>query len=117
MTYGADMDIPNTYAEIPPGFTEDVATRSELQAAGFDRDDPGESKPGEQPVEEMLVEGEQTITPDLAAQVLRETVVRVLRDTDGAIVATWDEGRWWTPQESEIFVTRIIAELQAAGDS
>jgi hypothetical protein len=26
-----------------------------------------------------------------------------LRDPEGTLVATWDEGRWWTPEESEAF--------------
>jgi len=26
-----------------------------------------------------------------------------LRNADGVLVATWDEGRWWTPEESAAF--------------
>jgi len=28
---------------------------------------------------------------------------RYLRNPEGDIVATWDEGRWWTPEEGELF--------------
>lgn len=27
-----------------------------------------------------------------------------LRNPEGEIVATWDEGRWWTPEESRVFL-------------
>jgi hypothetical protein len=30
---------------------------------------------------------------------------------DDAVVATWDEGRWWTPSESEAFVTVLSSPL------
>lgn len=33
--------------------------------------------------------------------------VRYLLDEEGALVATWDEGRWWTPEESDQFVAMI----------
>ena len=32
---------------------------------------------------------------------------RYLRDPEGKIVATWDEGRWWTPEEGELFVLML----------
>jgi len=35
----------------------------------------------------------------------------VLRDPDGTIVATWDEGRWWTPEESARFVEVLTSEI------
>lgn len=41
----------------------------------------------------------------------QELQVQVLRDPEGAIVATWDEGRWWTPEESARFVEALTSEL------
>lgn len=35
-------------------------------------------------------------------------VYSVLHDEDGTIVATWDEGRWWTPEESEAWVATML---------
>lgn len=105
------MDIPRTYPTMPDGFTERGATHAEMVAAGFRQGaDVGTRRPGEQPLDEMLVDGPQSIGPDLAAQILREKKVRVLCDSAGKIVATWDEGRWWTPSESAEFVRRIVAE-------
>jgi hypothetical protein len=98
---------------VPSGFTEDTATQADLIAAGFDRPDHGEDKPGQQPLSEMIVPGKQMITPDVSAQILRQLVVHVLRDPEGEIVATWDEGRWWTPAESRAFVAEIVAEIVA----
>jgi len=34
----------------------------------------------------------------------------VLRDLHGKIVATWDEGRWFTPYESLRYVQEIVRE-------
>lgn len=31
-----------------------------------------------------------------------------LRDQDGKIVATWDEGRWWTSEESAAFKLMLL---------
>lgn len=113
MTYGAD--IPRTYTTpLPSGFSEGAATYKELQAAGFHQEASiEERKPGQQPLDEMVVEGPQTITPEIAAQLLREGTYHVLRDRDGLIVATWDEGRWWTPAESAQFDAHLAAELAA----
>ena len=36
-------------------------------------------------------------------EVLERSRSHVLRDASGAIVAMWDEGRWWTVDESEAF--------------
>jgi hypothetical protein len=110
-TYGAERDIPNTYAKVPSGFTEGEATRADLVAAGFGHD-PETDKPGQQPLSEMLVEGESTLVDgDVAAKILRESTFGALRDPEGKIVATWDEGRWWTPEESAEFTRQLGAEL------
>jgi hypothetical protein len=74
VTYLVDMDIPNTYAEwgvenVPPGHTVEVVRMAELKAAGF------QYPPSSSPLYQMLC------------------------DPDGYIVATWDEGRWWSPDE------------------
>ena len=105
--------IPCKYWYTPEGFTIGDATVAALQAAGFHRNaDPGEDKPGQQPLSEMLVSGSQMLTPDVAAQVMRNALFRVLRDPDGSIVATWDEGRWWTPDESEAFTALLVAQYR-----
>jgi hypothetical protein len=31
-----------------------------------------------------------------------------LGNTEGEVVATWDEGRWWTPQESDAFTAALM---------
>jgi len=31
-----------------------------------------------------------------------------LRDHEGSLVATWDEGRWWTPDESNQFQLMLL---------
>ena len=112
------MDIPNIFSEVPDDFTEGDATFAELKAAGFHSGlDLGEDKPGQQPLDEMLVEGEQWVSREIAAQTLRHLLARALRDPAGKIVATWDEGRWWTPDESAELTRRIAAEFQKrAGD-
>jgi hypothetical protein len=40
--------------------------------------------------------------------------VRVLRDPEGQIVATWNEGegRWWTLKESAALLAYLVAELK-----
>ncbi len=111
-------EIPNTYAEVPPDFTEGSASYAELQAAGFGRElGLGKDEPGQQPLDEMLVEGEQVIGPETAAQILRQARVLVLRDPQGNIVATWDEGRWWTPEESDEFTRQLVAEMRGEDES
>jgi hypothetical protein len=72
--------------------------------------DLGTNEPGQQPLDEMLVEGPQRVDPDVAKQVLRQVTVRVLRAPNGDIAATWDEGRWWTPDESAEFLRQLVAE-------
>ncbi len=116
---GVDRDIPMTYEEVPAGHRVGGATMAQLRAAGFyggpgADSHLGEDKPGQQPLDEMLVEGEQRITPDVTVQMLRSATFLMLRDATGSIVATWDEGRWWTPAESDEFTRQIVAELRAA---
>jgi hypothetical protein len=60
----------------------------------------------------MLLEGGQVIDGDVLAQVGREARSFVLRNPTGKIVATWDEGRWWTPEESAEFTRQLIVEMQ-----
>ena len=94
MTDGANPDIPCQYPATPAGFTEGTATFAELQAAGFHEN-----------AGDVAAEGRQEFDPNLARIVLDERF-QVLRDPDGAVVATWDEGRWWTPDESAEFTRR-----------
>lgn len=61
------------------------ANWQELNDAGFDR-------PGEGPI----INGEKPL-------------FFVLRNIDGDIVASWDEGRWWTPRESEAFLATMMS--------
>jgi Fe-S cluster assembly ATPase SufC len=42
---------------------------------------------------------------------INEMLIAVLRDDDGVVVATWDEGRWWTPAESDAFVATLTNPL------
>jgi hypothetical protein len=37
--------------------------------------------------------------------------VQVLCDPGGTVVAIWDEGRWWTPKESDRFVEALTSEI------
>lgn len=123
--YGAHRDIPNTYADVPPplngspprGLSHSSATLAELQAAGFhggpDRPH-GADRPGQQPLEEFLVDGTHEFTPEVTAQLMRHAKFAVLRDPSSQIVATWDEGRWWTPSESDEFTRQVSAEMTGA---
>ncbi len=112
MVRGEDMDIPRTYATVPDGFADCEATEAEVEAAGFRG--AGPEKPGQQPLDEMIVEdGEQMLPIEVVDQVMRQARHRVLRDPHGEIVATWDEGRWWTPSESGEFTRRLVAEMTA----
>jgi hypothetical protein len=107
-------DIPQTYREVPAGFSVGSASVFDLARAGFEQYEdylPG-PRPGEQPQSEMVVEGIQYITPDLAHGILRSSKFRVLTDRTGNVVATWDEGRWWTPKESAEFLKQIVAEMR-----
>jgi hypothetical protein len=95
----------------------DYATHTDLVAAGFERPEVCEDRPGQQPLDEMLVEGRQTLAPDVASQVFRQLKVPVLRDATGQLVATWDEGRWWTPAESAEYLRRLVAQMRADAGS
>jgi hypothetical protein len=111
--------IPNTFAHVwpdspPPGYHVGEATYAELQTAGFHGGEMAEPKPGTAPADDVLVEGHSvTVGPDEARNILAAARLVVLRDPSGAIVATWDEGRWWTPEESDAFSAAIAAELSA----
>jgi len=108
----AAADIPVTYRDAPVGFASGWATNAEMASSGFEHlHEAGETPPGAQPLDEHLVEGVQMISPEVAAQLMRAARVPVLRDPVGRIVATWDEGRWWTPDESAEFLRRIVAEI------
>jgi hypothetical protein len=114
---GSDYNIPRTFEgdlENPPaGYTVGEATQGDLADAGFRHAERGEPrKPGEAPLDELLVSGQQTITMETARRILAESWVYVLRDGDGRIVATWDEGRWWTPDESAEFLAALLAEAK-----
>src|SRR4051794_31919405 len=100
MKGGSDCDIAckfGTDFEGVPGFTAGSADAYEMNAAGWDRPVP---QPGDAPMDELVVEGEQEITTGVADQMIAQARYHVLRDAGGKIVATWDEGRWWTPEES-----------------
>ncbi len=112
---GHGLGIPQTFVspssdEAPGGYTAGMATRAELDEAGFERAEVegSERKSGEALLDELLVEGPQVIEPRTAERLFAEGVVGVLRDSDGKIVATWDEGRWWTPDESRQFHDALV---------
>lgn len=120
--YGLHRQIPNTYENIPSdaegveGLVSDWASDVEVRANGFfggPEDAAAPDKPGEHPLSEYLVHGE---TVDLdgrtAARLVRDSKVRVLRNPLRVIVATWDEGRWWTAEESEVFIRQLAAEYE-----
>ena len=74
----------------PPGWSS--ATWSELREAGFDRPS-----------------GAEPVILDAAGEPhTAYFFVLVLHDE---IVAVWDEGRWWTPAESEAFATVLGSPL------
>ena len=104
-SYGADRELPCVYEEIPNGFTEGTATYAELRAVGFHQG--GRADGADR------LSGPQDIALDLAGQILKNVTFRVLRDPAGKIVATWDEGRWWTPSESDEFQRRIVDGMRA----
>jgi hypothetical protein len=91
---------------VPEGYTVGDASYAELQAAGFHggtEAEPVERKPGTAPASELTTIGEQLVDPTMAKAILAESTFRVMRDPERAIVATWDEGRWWTPAESDAY--------------
>lgn len=92
----AGSDTPRKYRKVPPGFTEGGATPSELQAAGFQRGNQGESR-AEQPAQGSGGARYEVVRDPEGH--LRQARFRVLRDPDARIVATWGEDRWWTPDE------------------
>ena len=56
----------------------------------------------------------------IADQIARELGQRAdflyLRNPEGEIVATWDEGRWWTPEESKSWdlMLQVPAAVEAS---
>jgi hypothetical protein len=85
---------------------------TELEAAGFH---PGldapttERDPRVAALSELPVEGE---VADVRLDSLADVVVIVLRDSGGSIVATWDDGRWWTAEESDALTDALEDELR-----
>jgi hypothetical protein len=119
------MDVPNAYAgfdlvNVPPGYDVREASYPKLRAAGF----PGPSnleaaqrKPESRALGELLASEEPgEIAGDEASTLLAEAWFLTLCDPMGTIVAIWDEGRWWTPEESETLVDALIAELKQRKD-
>lgn len=102
------VGVYGTCFEIDPeaaaaGWREVTVSWDELRQAGFNR------PAGEGPV---IVD---------ADGVEHEAFFFGLADPVGQLVATWDEGRWWTPLESEAFAAtmqnpavRMLAETTYA---
>ena len=110
--------IPNTYAHVPYGDASPFgATLAELKAAGFHGGgEAAERKPGTPPASELLVPGHELwVNAEQAASILSESTFAVLRDEDGWILATWDEGRWWTREDSDAFTRAVADELLRRG--
>lgn len=103
--YGAEgMSIGQKYpVEVYGSFASDSVTWVQLrEEGGFDR-------PGDGP----------TLTDSDGIDFVPRFFV--LRNDESEIVAVWDEGRWWTPAESEAFVAtmtnpavRLLAETTHA---
>jgi hypothetical protein len=108
-SYGADRELPCVYTEIPNGLTEGTATYAELRAVGFHQGVRAEGAD--------RLGGPRDIPIDFAGRILRDVTFRALRDPAGKVVATWDEGRWWTPSELEEFQRRIIGGMLAGPGS
>jgi hypothetical protein len=98
--------IPNTFGHFtrgwpPTGYREGPASPAELQAAGFHVGAAAEPTP---PADELLASGwTAALGVDEARSILAGGTFLVLRDPSGAIVASWAEGRWWTPAEAAAF--------------
>lgn len=94
---GAGLGIGEQYpVEVwgtPNGSPEQSASRTEMCEAGFDRPAHPETKLIDQHGNEV----------DIGS--LRYFV---LRDDGGQIVATWDEGRWWSLAESEALIAAMV---------
>jgi hypothetical protein len=124
---GSERDIPCKYRygygkphgwkdEVPSGLTVCDVSRKELHDAGFFGGKEAKvprRKPGTAPIDELLAEGLGWMTPSMAETILAETSSIALRNDEGKILATWDEGRWWTPQESDAFIRQLKKELRA----
>jgi len=112
--YGSERNIPCTYPQIPEGYTRGLATQRELQLAGF-HGGPEEEEitraPGTPPLSEYMASGVGEVEIPMNT-VLAESDSYVLLDPEGKIVATWDEGRWWTPEESDLFTAQLIEEME-----
>jgi hypothetical protein len=61
-----------------------------------------------------LIPGEEGLVS--ASTLLADATFHVLRDSEETIVATWDEGRWWTSEESDAFTAAIEAEFDGEED-
>lgn len=109
---GELLPIGRTYAfgdaDLPEGWSAEwiVPTDSEVQEGGF-------ISP---PVWVDREKGYASFGPD---EGLTQGKFLYLRNPDGVLVATWDEGRWWTPPESEAFLTmlRVPGTVEVARDA
>jgi hypothetical protein len=127
--------IPNAYGDFtrghrPPGYREDDVSFDEPQAAGFYGGTRAEPKPwtspgrlgrlgsflaARAPKAPAEVSGQSfEMGPAQVASAPAGSKFLVLRDPSGAIVATWDEGRWWTPEESDALTAALISEVDDA---
>lgn len=93
---GEDLPIGKTYPypqdDLPEGFT----------AEWIRADDPQLEEAGFTPVHIYVTEdGRGVFEPPHPDAV--PASFGYLRNPVGKLVATWDEGRWWTPEESEAF--------------
>jgi hypothetical protein len=93
---GEGLGISIKYPVEVYGFPGDDFIRwDEMTAHGFDR--PTDGPP--------LIDQHGNVHD------INEMMVAVLRGDDGVVVATWDEGRWWTPAESDAFVATLTNPL------
>jgi hypothetical protein len=88
---GISCKYPVEVYGVPAG---DVIPWGEMTAHGFDR-----------PTDGAVID-QHGVKHDL-----NEMFIAVLRDDDGVVVATWDEGRWWTQEESDAFLLTLTNPL------
>jgi hypothetical protein len=91
--YGRDRDIANEYgydADGPKGYSTVWMPNAEAASHGFGVD-----------------------LPQLAGA----HWLMLVRESDGAVVASWDEGRWWTKDEGAEFERQLVDEFTLLAQS
>ena len=66
---------------------------------------------------DIPAEGERRIVFEPPTPDAKPVSYLYLRDPEGKLVATWDEGRWWTPEESAAFQLALMVPGVSAIDA